>query len=150
MEFKSLELTRRSTVIAGLGGLFSLGSSGVNAQGQTALTFWTVRLNTPELSAALQSILADFQKANPSIKITQEPVSGGLVYPKFIAAVRGQSMPDIAEAFSYHPLQFAAMDQMEPMDDIIALWKSNGMLDNIFSEFAYKKFFWRGKKTHSP
>ena len=43
MKFKSLELTRRSTVIAGLGGLFSLSSSGVNAQGQTALTFWTVR-----------------------------------------------------------------------------------------------------------
>jgi len=150
MEFKSLELTRRSTVIAGLGGLFSLGSSGVNAQGQTALTFWTVRLNTPELSEALKSILADFQKANPSIKITQEPVSGGLVYPKFIAAVRGQSMPDIAEAFSYHPLQFAAMDQMEPMDDIIALWKSNGTLDNIFSEFAYKKFFWKGQYWGVP
>jgi multiple sugar transport system substrate-binding protein len=143
-------LTRRSAVIAGMSGLFALGNSGVNAQGQTTLTFWTVRLNTPELSAALKGVLADFEKANPTIKITHEPVSGNLVYPKFLAAVRGQSMPDIAEAYSYHPLQFAAMDQMEPMDDIIALWKSNGTLDNIFNEFAYKKFLWKDKYWGVP
>lgn len=143
-------LDRREIIIAGLGGLFSLGNSGVNAQGQTTLTFWTVRLNTPELSGALKGILADFEKANPTIKISHEPVSGSLVYPKFIAAVRGQSMPDIAEAFSYHPLQFAALEQMEPMDDIIALWKSNGTLDNIFNEYAYKKFFWKGNYWGVP
>ena len=143
-------LNRRETVVAALGGLFALGSGGANAQGQTALTFWTVRLNTPELSGALKGILADFEKAHPGIKITQEPVSGNLVYPKFLAAVRGQSMPDIAEAYSYHPLQFAALDQMEPMDDIIALWKSNGTLDNIFNEFAYKKFFWKNQYWGVP
>ena len=140
---KENEIGRRQAIIGGIGGLFALGSSGVNAQGKTNLTFWTVRLNTPELSAALKGVLASFEAANPGISITHEPVSGNLVYPKFLAAVRGQSMPDIAEAFSYHPLQFAALDQMEPMDDIIALWKSNGQLDNIFSEYAYKKFYWR-------
>ena len=98
MILKNTTIPRRTTIIAGLAGLFSLGSSGVNAQGQTALTFWTVRLNTPELAEALRGILAEFQKAYPSIKITHEPVSGGLVYPKFLAAVRGQTMPDVAEA----------------------------------------------------
>lgn len=150
MFVKNTTIHRRTTIIAGLAGLFSLGSSGVNAQGQTALTFWTVRLNTPELAEALRGILAEFQKAYPSIKITHEPVSGGLVYPKFLAAVRGQTMPDVAEAYSYHPLQFAAMDQMEPMDDIIAHWKSNGTLDNIFNEYAYKKFFWKGRYWGVP
>jgi multiple sugar transport system substrate-binding protein len=136
-------LARREAIIAGLGGLFALGFKGANAQGQTALTFWSVRLNTPELSAALRAILADFERENPSIKIAHEPVSGNLVYPKFMAAIRGQAMPDIAEAFSYHPLQFAAADQMEPMDDIIRLWQSNGLLADIVNEFAYKKFLWR-------
>jgi multiple sugar transport system substrate-binding protein len=136
-------INRRETLALAMGGLFALTSSEASAQGQANLTFWTVRLNTPELSAALKSILADFEKENPGIKVKHEPVSGSLVYPKFLTAIRGQSMPDIAEAFSYHPLQFAAVDQMEPMDDIIALWKSNGILANIFSEFAYKKFFWK-------
>ena len=74
------EVGRRQAIIGGIGGLFALGSSGVNAQGKTNLTFWTVRLNTPELSAALKGLLASFEAANPSISITHEPVSGNLVY----------------------------------------------------------------------
>lgn len=136
-------ISRRQTLALAMGGLFALTSDEAGAQGQTNLTFWTVRLNTPELAAALKQILADFEKENPSIKIKHEPVSGSLVYPKFMAAMRGQTMPDVAEAFSYHPLQFAAADQMEPMDDIIAEWQKSGRLADIFSEFAYKKFFWK-------
>jgi multiple sugar transport system substrate-binding protein len=135
---------RRQVLAASLGSLFMLTTGEVEAQTTTNLTFWTVRLNTPELSAALKSILADFETENPGIKIRHEPVSGSLVYPKFMAAIRGQAMPDVAEAFSYHPLQFAAVDQMEPMDDIIDMWSKNGLLADIFNEYAYKKFFWKG------
>lgn len=137
-----LPISRRDSLALALGGLFALTSSGVNAQGQTKLTFWTVRLNTPELSAALKAVLAQFHEAHPDISITQEPVSGNLVYPKFLTAIKGQAMPDIAEAYSYHPLQFAAMDQMEPLDDIIAEWTANGTLANMVNEYAYKKFLW--------
>jgi multiple sugar transport system substrate-binding protein len=136
-------LNRRETLVAALGSVFMLTADEASAQSRANLTFWTVRLNTPELAAALKSILADFEKENPGIKITHEPVSGNLVYPKFLTAIRGQSMPDVAEAYSYHPLQFAAADQMEPMDDIIEAWKKNGLLGDIFSEYAYKKFFWK-------
>jgi multiple sugar transport system substrate-binding protein len=136
-------LNRREALVAGLGGLFMLTADRVSAQGQANLAFWTVRLNTPELAAALKSILADFEKENPGIKVRHEPVSGNLVYPKFLTAIRGQSMPDVAEAYSYHPLQFAAVDQMEPMDDILDAWKQSGLLANIFSEYAYKKFLWK-------
>ena len=87
-------------------------------------------------------LLDQFEAENPGIKIINEPVSGNQVYPKFIAAVQGQQMPDIAEAYSYHPLQFAALDQMEIMDDIIADWETSGRLTDIVNDFAYKKFFW--------
>jgi multiple sugar transport system substrate-binding protein len=136
-------LNRREMIAAGLGSLFFLTTAETNAQTTQNLTFWTVRLNTPELSAALKAILADFEAENPGIKIRHEPVSGSLVYPKFLTAIRGQSMPDVAEAFSYHPLQFAAVDQMEPMDDVIDGWKKSGLLADIFSEYAYKKFYWK-------
>ncbi len=137
-------LNRRESLALGLGGLFALSIDGVNAQGQTVLTFWTIRLNTPELSAALAGILAEFEKAHPDIKIKHEPVTGSLVYPKFLAAVRGQSMPDVAEAYTYHPLQFAALNQMETMDDILDEWKQSGKLDQVVNEFAYRKNFWNG------
>ncbi|HEX3350563.1 MAG TPA: sugar ABC transporter substrate-binding protein [Acetobacteraceae bacterium] len=139
-----LVMGRRESLILGIGGLFALSAGKANAQGEINLTFWSVRLNTPELQAALKPILRQFEAEHPGIKITNEPVSGNLVYPKFMAAVQGQKMPDIAEAFSYHPLQFAALGQMEPMDDIIEEWKANGLLADIFNEFAYKKFYWKG------
>lgn len=137
------DLSRRQAMALGLGGLFALTSRGVSAQGEAQLSFWSVRLNTPELQAALKPILAQFEKENPGIKIVNEPVSGNLVYPKFIAAVQGQQMPDIAEAYSYHPLQFAALDQMATMDDIIEDWQKDGRLADVVNEFAYKKFFWK-------
>ena len=83
------------------------------------------------------------------IKIINEPVSGNQVYPKFIAAMQGQKMPDIAEAYSYHPLQFAALDQMAVMDDMIADWEADGRLGDIVNEFAFKKFFWIVRQVQS-
>lgn len=139
-------MTRRQALALGAGAasLFALGSRGVNAQGQAELTFWSVRLNTPELQQALLPLLDEFMAENPGIKIVNEPVSGNQVYPKFIAAVQGQQMPDVAEAYSYHPLQFAALDQMAVMDDVIADWEADGRLADIVNEFAYRKFFWNG------
>lgn len=141
-------LTRRQGLALGAGGLIGLGaglgSQQAAAQAAADVTFWTVRINTPELAGALKGVLSDFEAQNRGVKIKHEPVSGNLVYPKFLTAIRGQQMPDIAEAFSYHPLQFAAVDQMEPMDDIIEEWQKNGLLSDIFNEFAYKKFFWKG------
>ncbi len=137
-----MKLTRRQSLMLGAGALFALGTRGVSAQ-ETTLTFWSVRLNTPELQAALLPILQQFEAEHPGIKVVNEPVSGNLVYPKFLTAVQGEQMPDIAEAYSYHPLQFAALDQMEPMDDIIAEWEADGRLADIVNEFAYKKFYWR-------
>jgi multiple sugar transport system substrate-binding protein len=137
---------RREALFFGVAGVgvFALTANGVNAQGQASITFWTVRLNTPELAAAMKGILEDFAKEHPEIQVTHEPVSGNLVYPKFLAAVQGQSMPDVAEAYTYHPLQFAAIDQMEPMDDIMDEWKKSGRYDEVFNKYAIEKNFWNG------
>ncbi len=139
----NVKLTRRESLLLGAGALFALGTKGVSAAGETTLTFWSVRLNTPERQAALLPILAQFEAENPGIKVVNEPVSGSLVYPKFLTAVQGQQMPDIAEAYSYHPLQFAALGQMAEMDDMIAKWEANGRLKDVVNDFAYKKFFWK-------
>jgi len=135
--------TRRETLVTAIGSAFALTAAATRADEPARLTFWTVRLNTPELTRALRGVLADFSRAHPGIEIRQEPVSGNLVYPKFLAAAQGQAMPDIAEAYTYHPLQFAAMGQMEKLDDIIDGWRADGTLANIINEYAYKKFLWQ-------
>ncbi len=138
-----MKLTRRDSLILGMGALFALGAKSSSAADDVTLTFWSVRLNTPELQAALLPLLKQFESENPGIKVTNEPVSGSLVYPKFIAAVQGQQMPDVAEAYSYHPLQFAALGQMAQMDDMIKDWEASGRLKDVVNDFAYKKFFWK-------
>lgn len=126
---------------AAAGALAAPGRVG-RAQSEARLTFWSVRLNTPEIQAALKPILAQFEQENPGIRVVNEPVSGNLVYPKFMAAMQGQKMPDVAEAYSYHPLQFAALGQMAQMDDLIQEWRGNGLLADISNEYAWRKFYW--------
>ena len=55
---------RREALVFGVAGVgvFALTANGVNAQGQANLTFWTVRLNTPELAAAMKGILDDVRE----------------------------------------------------------------------------------------
>ena len=55
-------LNRREIIAAGLGSLFMLTTEETSAQTTQNLTFWTVRLNTPELSAALKSISRRFRE----------------------------------------------------------------------------------------
>ena len=110
---------------------------------QADLTLWTVHTPGPELQSAMTAIIEDFEAQHPDIRIEFEPVAGGLVYPKFLTAVQGEEMPDVADGFSYHPLQFAALDQMLPLNDIYENWEANGTLGNIVNEYAYRKFFWQ-------
>ena len=72
-DMSKLSLTRRQSLALGAASLFTLGSKGVNAQGQAELTFWTVRLNTPELQEALLPLLDQFMAENPGIKISTSP-----------------------------------------------------------------------------
>ena len=67
--------TDRAGVMGGLGGfggLFALGARGVDAQGRTELTFWSVRLNTPDLQAALKGVVRDSQFKAPLLTTDAE------------------------------------------------------------------------------
>ena len=79
------------------------------ASGEVAeLLFWGVHTRGPELEKATQGEIDKFMQDNPNIKVTFEQVSGQVVYPKFLTAVRGGDMPDVADSYAFHPLQFAA------------------------------------------
>jgi len=136
-------INRRDTLALILGTMVATAITGKAMSADATISFWATHTGTPELKAAMQGLCDQFAKEK-GVTVNYQPVDGSLVYPKFLTAVQGGALPDVADGWSYHPLQFAAMGQMEPMDDIIDQWKSNGELADVVNDYAYKKFFWNG------
>ncbi len=106
------------------------------------LTFWATHTAQPEIDLVVKNIIEMWEKEHPNIQVIYEPVAGQMVYPKFVAAVQGSAMPDIADGYSYHPVQFAAMDQVLALDDVYEEWEKDGTIKNFINEASYKKFYW--------
>ncbi len=136
-------INRRDTIALMVGAMVATAITGKAMSADQTLSFWATHTGTPELKKAMQGLCDDFAKEK-GVTVNYQAVDGSLVYPKFLTAAEGQALPDVADGWSYHPLQFAAMGQMEPMDDIIDQWKSNGELADVVNDYAYKKFFWNG------
>lgn len=136
-------INRRDTLALMLGTAVASALTGRALSADETMSFWAVHTNTPELAAAMQQIVNSFEQEK-GVKVAYQAVDGSIVYPKFLTAVQGNALPDVADGYSYHPLQFAAMNQMQPTDDIINAWKADGTLADIVNEYAYKKFFWNG------
>jgi multiple sugar transport system substrate-binding protein len=124
---------------------FSTGTKEAGTAGQKAeLTFWGVHTEGPESGLAMQQMVDQFNSTHPDIVVKYQQVTGSVVYPKFLTAARGGDMPDVADGYAFHPLQFAAMDQMLPLDDVIAEWQKSGRINELTNPIAYKTFLWNG------
>jgi len=76
----------------------------------------------------MKEIIADFEKLNPGIKISQEPISWGDLGAKLMAAVAAGAPPEASHGQTYMERSFSAKGLLEPIDDVI---KSIGE-DDIF------------------
>lgn len=89
----------RRTVVAGAAGMaaaVTVSKLGF-AQSATTLRMWTFLNptgNAPR-EKALAQIIADFEKANPNVKIVVEPQVFDQMTPKFMAAARQGNAPDV-------------------------------------------------------
>jgi multiple sugar transport system substrate-binding protein len=86
----------RRTVVAGFAAAAAL-SSFAFAQSATTIRMWTFLNptgNAPR-EKALAQIIADFEKANPNVKVVVEPQVFDQMTPKFMAAARQGSAPDV-------------------------------------------------------
>ncbi len=126
------------------GQVFATGETEKAAGPRKDLLFWSSHPSGPEGQAALQVVIDRFNKENPDINVKYELVTGSAVYPKFLTAAQSGSMPDAADGYAFHPLQFAAMGTVTDVDDIIADWEKSGRVKDLNSPTAYKKFFWNG------
>lgn len=83
----------------------------------TEIQFWTWR---PEDTSFYDKIIAQFEEANPDIKVVQNPIKNTEYNTVLSAALAGDSAPDVFMSRAYGGLQtFADSGYMLVLDDLI-------------------------------
>lgn len=120
-------MTRRF-YLAAMGAAALAGSFAVPAMAQTELTFWTWR---QEDRAAYQKFIADFEKANPDIKVKFEGYEPQNYQTILSTALAGGKGPDVMQVRAYGNLESVARPGY-----LLALDKANAPEIDNFAESA--------------
>jgi multiple sugar transport system substrate-binding protein len=123
---------------------------GFAAPKTTTLRFWTTHIYGPEIETAMNKLIDQWNKENPTIKVIQENIPGGQVQAKLTTAAKSNTLADIVDGWSYQALQLAEMNQVLPLDDLYATWSKNGELKDYVNPSIYKKFYWKGHYYGMP
>lgn len=124
------------------------GSSGGEAtskqsDGPVTLKFWNTM--APEETKVLQTIVDEFQKQNPNIKVDMQTVPFSDAQNKFKLAAQGGDAPDVLRSEIAWTPEFAALGLLLPIDDMISSADKSDYLD---APFNYNKY--QGKTYGIP
>lgn len=90
-----------------------------SAQEQVTVEFWNPEVEEYYLQA-LGEVIADFETANPNVKINLVNIPWGDIYPKFVAAIESGNVPDVALANVVYGGSLNLLGALEPLDDVVA------------------------------
>ena len=97
---------------------------------QKVVTIWHTEPNA-KTKAVIDEIIADFEKLNPGIKVTQEALGWGDLDRKMQAALASGAFPDAAHGQTYVERSLAAKGLLRPLDDIVASIGENDIFDVV-------------------
>ena len=89
------------------------------AMAQKVVNVWHTEPNN-RTKAVIDGIIADFEKANPGVKVVQEALAWGDLDKKMQAALASNSFPEIAHGQAYNERSLSAKGLLRPMNDVIA------------------------------
>jgi multiple sugar transport system substrate-binding protein len=95
-----------------------LGMSPPPTSAATEISLWTMRTVEAQM-ANLREDIAEFEKQNPGIRVTVEPVAYGVIYPKLAAAIQAGSPPNVFNCIEAMVAFLQAKGATEPVDDLI-------------------------------
>ncbi|MCF6467682.1 sugar ABC transporter substrate-binding protein [Nonomuraea sp. MG754425] len=110
-------------VLAGCG-------SGTGSDGRTEITFWDTNAG-PARTPVWQHAIAEFEKANPAIKVNYVGVPIAQAPQKLDTAIAGGGTPDVADISTSGLGTLVAQKALEPVDERIA---GNPALNGKFNE----------------
>jgi multiple sugar transport system substrate-binding protein len=124
---KPKRAARRSALVSALGALCGIlaacsssPSSSPAASGPVTLSWWTWTTNP-------QNVIANFEKANPGIKIAEPPDygSGSTFYPKLTTAMAGGTGPCVTQVEYDHLPQFLAQKDFDAITQYVSSYKKD-------------------------
>ncbi|MDP4502059.1 ABC transporter substrate-binding protein [Nonomuraea turcica] len=104
--------------------------SDAGSGGQTEITFWDTNAG-PARTPIWQHAIAEFEKANPTIKVKYVGVPIAQAPQKIDTAIAGGGTPDVADISTSGLANLVAQKALEPVDERIA---ANPALNGKFNE----------------
>lgn len=95
-----------------------LGGGLASAQEQVTVEFWNPEVEDYFLEA-LQTMIGEYETANPNVKINLVNIPWGEIFPKFVSAIETGAVPDIALANVVYGGTLNRLGALDPLDDII-------------------------------
>ncbi|MET8332256.1 sugar ABC transporter substrate-binding protein [Streptosporangium canum] len=111
-------------------GLAACGSDGAgSSDGKTTITFWDDN-GGPARTPVWQHIIAEFQKANPTITVKYVGIPIAQVQQKYDTAIAGGGLPDVGGVSTAMLSSLVAQKALEPLDGRISGGALNGILND--------------------
>jgi multiple sugar transport system substrate-binding protein len=136
----SIRRSRRAAMAVALGSVLALtatacgddgsgagGDKGEEGSGKGKIVFWDN--NGGVRTDIWKEIIADFEKANPDIKVEYVGIASTEYQSKVDTALRGGGLPDVGGVGAAMLAGFAAQNALEPLDDRVGKSSLNGKLN---------------------
>ncbi|MFF9113006.1 ABC transporter substrate-binding protein [Streptomyces sp. NPDC014805] len=136
----SIRRSRRAALAVALGSVLALtatacgddgsgsgGDKGSEGSGKGEIVFWDN--NGGVRTDIWKEIIADFEKANPGIKVKYVGIAAKEYQSKVDTAIQGGGLPDVGGVGAATLAEFAAQNALEPLDARLAKSSLNGKLN---------------------
>ncbi|WP_030318518.1 ABC transporter substrate-binding protein [Streptomyces sp. NRRL B-3229] len=136
----SIRRSRRAATAVALGAVLALtatacgddgsgagGDKGEDGSGKGKIVFWDN--NGGVRTDIWKEVIADFQKANPDIKVEYVGIASTEYQSKVDTAIQGGGLPDVGGVGAAMLAGFAAQNALEPLDDRLAGSSLDGRLN---------------------
>lgn len=136
----SIRRSRRAAIAVALGSVLALtatacgddgsgagGDKGEEGSGKGKIVFWDN--NGGVRTDIWKEVIADFQKANPDIKVEYVGIASTEYQSKVDTAIQGGGLPDVGGVGAAMLAGFAAQNALEPLDDRLAGSSLDGKLN---------------------
>ena len=114
------------------------GSGGANADesnGPATITFWDNNLG-PERAPVWKHIIADFEKANPTIKVSYAGYPITEIQKRYDAAIAHGGLPDVGMVSTAYLSDVADKNALEPLDERVAGSSLYGRLTKAYVDLV--------------
>lgn len=108
------------------------GDKGSEGSGKGEVVFWDN--NGGVRTDIWKEIIADFEKANPDIKVEYVGIASTEYQSKVDTAIQGGSLPDVGGVGAAMAAGFAAQGALEPLDDRLSKSSLSGKLNESMTE----------------